>query len=135
MADGPEGYVSGLIWESRHTIIPDSAMALKVEVIDQDQFVPMALTVRVLEGPETLIGRTIGLLPIEQHSCVGLGRLVGYVVVRRDPVELDQAPGVTFFEAFDYLPDPADRSKGFKRKNNWFVPGEPAPAMTKPWDQ
>lgn len=132
MADGPEGYVSGLIWERRHANVPDDSLVLRVEVVRAHDELPMGLVVRVVEGPDDLIGSTTNIVPANWTSCVGLGRSTGYVVVRRKTVQFGQVPGVQFFEAVDYLPDPADRSKGFKTENNWFVPGKPAPELWKP---
>jgi hypothetical protein len=129
MADGPEGYVSGLIWENRHTNIPDGAMVLKVEVRRPHPELPSGLVATVIEGPVDLVGSTVTIVPAARNSCVGLGRLAGYVVVRERPTQSEEAPGVSFFLAVDYLPDARDRSRGMKRESNWFYPGAPAPDL------
>lgn len=127
MADGPEGYVSGLIWENRHTSVPDDAMVLRVDVpVRQPEAAP-GLAAKVIEGPADLVGSIIYLAPAHRSSCVGLGRLAGYVVVQE---QSEQASGSSVFLALDYLPDARDRSRGMKRETNWFYPGEPAPDLS-----
>lgn len=123
MADGPEGYISGLIWENRHVIVPHDAMVLKVEVTQQPD-VASGIVVAVREGPPELVGYAVGLIPENGNSCVGLGRLRGYVVVRSKPVDGQSDGGMPLFRAVDYLPGARDRSRGMKRETNWFYPGE-----------
>jgi hypothetical protein len=125
MADGPEGYVSGLIWENPQTIVPDDSMVLKVVVAQQPKAAD-GLVVSVVAGPSALVGYGIAIVPAHLNSCVGLGRLSGYVVVRKEPVRPRAGGEFPVFRAIDYLPDARDRSRGMKRESNWFYPGEPA---------
>ncbi|MBO6527802.1 MAG: hypothetical protein JJ968_12230 [Erythrobacter sp.] len=126
MANGPEGYVSGLVWESRHTVVPDDAIALKVEILRPQPEFFMAAVAKVLEGPEDLQGLELTVIPEYPSSCVGMGRRIGHIVVRKAPMEIDGHAGVLVYSALDYLPHISDRSKGFDPESNWFVPGDPA---------
>jgi hypothetical protein len=130
MSDGPEGYVSGLVWENRHTNVPNQAMVLKVEVLRPHPELLWGFVATVIEGPANLVGSTINIAPAARHSCVGLGRLTGYVVVKEQPERSETARGESYFLALDYLPDARDRSRGMKRETNWFYPGEPAPNLS-----
>ncbi|MCK0127282.1 hypothetical protein [Erythrobacter sp. F6033] len=132
MSDGPEGFVSGLIWEERHKAVPENAMVLKIEVIGPHEDMPFGLIANVEEGSETLQGEQLNIVPKAWNSCIGLGRLNGYIVVENEPTRFDAAPDTDFFMALAYLPDPADRSRGFERENNWFIPGKQAPELRIP---
>lgn len=135
MADGPESYVSGLIWESRHTVVPEDAMVLEVEFVRSSPDFYMAAIVTVIRGPEDLQGSQIRLIPENSSSCVGFGRRSGFVVVRASGLEVDGHPGMVSYSAVDYLPHASDRSTGFETEKNWFVPGKPAGDLWSPPDE
>lgn len=126
MASGPEGYVSGLIWENAHSNVSDHNLILKVEVLAEQSDTAPGLGVRVIEGPTGISGTIVFLKPLHMHSCVGLGRLAGYVVIKKIPVELGKDGTPAVYAAIDYLPAKNDRSRGMRREKNWFFPGEPA---------
>ena len=132
MADGPEGYVSGLVWEQPQQVVPEGAMLLKIKIDGPHDTAPFGIIASVIEGPESVVGTVLNFVPKSWNSCVGLGRLEGYVVVETEPISFEDAPGEDFYRALAYLPDPSDRSRGFKPKNNWFVPGAVAPEMKIP---
>jgi len=132
MADGPEGYVSGLIWENRHAVVPDDATILKVEALRPHPELFMGIVAKVIEGPVDMVGSTITIVPANRNSCVGMGRLTGFVVVREQPEGLGEGSENPVYVAIDYLPDARDRSRGMKRENNWFYPGDPAPEEERP---
>lgn len=132
MASGPEGYVSGIVWESRHETVPDDAVVLEIAVVESHENVRFALVVEVVDGPEKFAGARINMVPEAWNSCIGLGRINGFVVVRREPVRFEQISDDVFYQAVDYLPASEDRSRGINRNTNWFVPGDPAPKMQLP---
>lgn len=130
MADGPEGSVSGLIWESRHTQVPEGAVVLKISELRPHEKLPFGFMATVNDGPDHLVGSTIVISVESWNSCIGLGRLTGYVVVSEKSIQAKRAPDISYYAAVDYLPHATDRSSGLRREENWFVPGEPAPKLT-----
>ncbi len=130
MADGPEGYVSGLVWESPATEVPEDAQTLKVYVERPIMGTWMGFVVRVIDGPEYMVGHEFGVVPEHLNSCVGLGVREGYLVVYRELVDVAiEGETHSFLQAIDYLPSERNERERRRRGSQWMEPGVPAEAL------
>ncbi|WP_298469596.1 hypothetical protein [uncultured Erythrobacter sp.] len=129
MASGPDGYVYGLIWETKQSEIPQDAMLLKVSFVGGIEN-SWGFRARVLEGPEKMKGRVYRFLGERSSSCVGLGTTEGFLVVRKQLLE--QATEKTgektkFFAAVEYEPSFFHEVQRVLGGRPWRWPGKTGP--------
>ena len=127
MADGPDGYVSGLVWTHEASDIPDGAMSLRVRLERPIPGVWMGFVATILDGPPEMQGEEVNVIPQNRTSCVGLGVREGYLVVYAEPKETATDNGQRlFYEAIDYRPSAENERQRRRGGEQWLYPGEPA---------
>ncbi|WP_271079490.1 hypothetical protein [Aurantiacibacter sp. MUD61] len=127
MADGPEGYVTGLVWVNEPSEVPEGAISLRARLERPISGTWMGFVATVLDGPSEMRGQQIDVIPQNLTSCVGLGVREGYLVVYAEPVEAATDAGPrSFYEAIDYRPSEENERQRRRGGEQWLYPGEPA---------
>ena len=104
MSTGPDGYSTGLVWETKPTNVPADSILL--EVTDPRPIADAwAFTARVIAGPDAMQGKRYRFVPMNNTSCVGWGAEEGFMVIRRKPSTMEVAGSeVGVWEVIDYAP-------------------------------
>ncbi len=134
MASGPDGFVTGLVWDNKPEIVPADAFIVKIR-----QFEPVgntwAFSAEVTEGPAELVGKRHRFMAMNGNSCVGLGSLSGYAVVAAETTNIrigDEE--LLVYQLIDY--EPALLNEILRRTmggSPWKYPGEPQPKRDNPF--
>ena len=122
MSSGPDGYASALIWRTKPSEIPDDAYAIKIRFVRSTE-TWSGFVGKVIDGPVKMKNRNYRFYSEAGHSCVGLGRQEGWIVVRVQ----SKRPG--YLAAVDYGPSVFDWIIRLFSGKNWHYAGEPSDPM------
>jgi len=127
LAAGPDGYVTGLVWDNAPSELPAGAYVVRIE-----QAMPiegsLGFTALVTDGPRSLVGKRYRFVAQNLSSCVGFGSLNGFAVVAADEGTIGvNGEERAALQLVDYAPTTYNEVvRTLFGGSQWRYPGEPA---------
>ena len=91
-------YPYAVVFGSRAADIPEGYVAIQIEVDDWPRG-SWVFVAKVVDGPSSILGKDVRIMPENLSSCTTFGRKEGYAVVSRQPVKIE---GQTTLTAIAY---------------------------------